>query len=207
MPDHPWLITAFDRLNIGGRTRAMIIDHHSEPHRHYHTLRHVDLMLRQIPDDHVMAPEMTAATLFHDIIYDPARADNEEQSKALFQSVANTFTPPGALDRLLVSTMIAATKGHHFRDSGTPGDEAVNLVLKADLSILWHDDPDIYAWYAAGIRQEYAFVPDEQYGRARAAILTGLRDDLLDSRQLVPAEADLLQRNIGWELQLLALAR
>lgn len=203
MSDHPWLIAAFETLNIPGDLRARIIGCHSEAHRHYHTLRHLELMLRQIPADHAFAPEMLAATLFHDSIYEPARSDNEEQSAALFASVSALLAPAQPLDDELVGAMIAATKGHHFRDGGSRQDEAVNLLLKADLSILWHDDGGVYAWYAQGVRREYAFVPEGRYREARAAILADLRRALLDSGQLTEAEAQMLERNIGWELGLL----
>ncbi len=200
MSDHPLLIAAFDRLNFPDSTRALVIAHHSEPHRHYHTLRHLDLMLGQVPADHAFAPEMIAATLFHDIIYNPARADNEELSLAMFQSAAGGFAPQKPLDTALVSAMILATKSHHFRDAGTAEDEAINILLKADLSILWHPDPEVYTWYAMGVRKEYGFVPEDQFRKARANILTGLRHDLLRSQQLTSTEAETLKRNVGSEL-------
>jgi predicted metal-dependent HD superfamily phosphohydrolase len=205
MPHHPWLTAAFDRLDVPDETRALITLHHSEAHRYYHTLRHIDLMLRHIPTSHAFAREMMAATLFHDIIYDPTRFDNEEMSLAMFQSAADAFAPPELLDRLLVSAMILATKNHHFRDEGTQKDEAINLLLKADLSILWHPDPEVYAWYAAGVRKEYGFVPEAQFREARATILTGLRDDLLRSEHLTSAEGKILTRNVAWELRSLGL--
>lgn len=200
MSNHPSLIAAFDRLEVPDEGRALIIGHHSEPHRSYHTLGHIDLMLRQVPARHAFAREMMAATLFHDIIYDPTRSDNEELSLAMFESAAGKVAVPGPLDRPLVSAMILATKSHHFRKEETMRDEAINLLLKADLSILWHPDPEVYAWYAAGVRQEYGFVPEEQFRAARAMIVTGLRDDLLRSDRLTVAEANMLTRNIGWEL-------
>jgi len=201
MTDHPSLIAAFDRLEVPGDTRALIIGHHSEPHRHYHTLRHIDLMLRQIPASHAHAPAMIAATLFHDIIYNPARSDNEELSLAVFEASAGQLAPPEPFDRPLVSGMILATKSHHFRGEGSAQDEAVNLLLKADLSILWHPDPEVYAWYAAGVRKEYGFVPEDQFRKARANILAALCNDLLDSKKLTAAEAKMLTRNVGWELR------
>lgn len=200
MSDHPSLIAAFDRLKVPAEMRVLIIDHHSEPHRFYHTLRHIDLMLGHIPAGHTLAPEMIVATLFHDVVYNPTRSDNEAQSLAMFKAAASCFGPWEPLDRLLVSAMILATKSHHFREGVSAEDEAVNLLLKADLSILWHPDPDVYAWYAAGVRKEYAFVPEEQFREARAKILTGLRNDLLQSGQLTSAEAKMLTRNVGWEL-------
>jgi predicted metal-dependent HD superfamily phosphohydrolase len=97
--------------------------------------------------------------------------------------------------------MIIATKSHHFRNESTAADEAINLLLKADLSILWHPDPRIYDWYAAGVRQEYAFVPQDQFRRARARILTALRNDLIRSDKLTAEEARMLIYNTERELR------
>jgi predicted metal-dependent HD superfamily phosphohydrolase len=96
--------------------------------------------------------------------------------------------------------MILATKSHHFRRGETMTDDAVNIVLKADLSILWHPDPQVYAWYAEGVRREYAFVPDDQFRNARTKILTTLRDDLLHSGKLTSEERKMLMRNTECEL-------
>jgi predicted metal-dependent HD superfamily phosphohydrolase len=97
--------------------------------------------------------------------------------------------------------MILATKSHHFRSERRTGDQAVNLLLKADLSILWHRDTQVYEWYAKGVRLEYAFVPEQQFRGARSNILTALRDDLLSSDKLTLEEAKALARNIEWELR------
>lgn len=194
--DFPFLSEAFERLGLPDRVCAMIVERHGEPQRHYHTLRHIDLMLGQLPVDHAFAREMTVAALFHDIIYDPTRPDNEEQSLETFRTVADTIV----VDAELVSAMILATKSHHFRAENAADDRAINILLKADLSILWHPDPQVYEWYAEGVRQEYAFVPEEAFRAARTRILTGLRDDLLGSGQLAADDAQALARNIGGEL-------
>lgn len=202
MSDHHQMFgSIFDQLGAPEHVWALIIRHHSETHRHYHTLRHLELMLQQIPVRHAFAREMIAATLFHDIIYDPAASDNEEKSLSLFLSVVSTITPDAPLDAPLVSSMILATKSHHFRGESTPGDEAINIVLKADLSILWHPDPKIYQWYATGVRQEYAFIPQDQFREARTKILSALRDDLLRSGKLTSEEANVLMRNTEWEVR------
>lgn len=194
--DFPYLSEAFARLGLPDRVCAMIVERHGEAQRHYHTLRHIDLMLGQLPAGHAFAREMAVATLFHDIVYDPTRPDNEEQSLATFRTAADTIV----VEPELVAAMILATKGHHFRAEDTAGDRAINILLKADLSILWHPDPQVYAWYAEGVRQEYAFVPEEAFRAARTRILTGLRDDLLGSGQLAADEAQALTRNTDWEL-------
>jgi predicted metal-dependent HD superfamily phosphohydrolase len=198
---HPWFSEACDRLSTPEHVRALIIEHHGEPHRHYHTLCHLELMLQQIPGNHAFAREMIAATLFHDIIYQPSRSDNEERSASTFLSVASEIAGYAPLDAPLVASMILATKSHHFRNETTTGDEAVNLLLKADLSILWHGDAQVYEWYAKGVRLEYAFVPEHQFRGTRRRILTALHDDLLSSDKLTLEEAKALARNIDWELR------
>lgn len=190
---------ALDQLGAPDALRKRIAECHGEPHRHYHTLRHIELMLRQLPTDHRFTREMAAATLFHDIVYDPTRADNEDVSLTMFLAAASELGTRDPLDTDLVSAMILATKSHRFRAGETPEDEAIDILLKADLSILWHPDPQVYAWYADGVRQEYAFVPDAQFREARTRILTGLRDDLLRSERLTSDEDEGLTRNIDWE--------
>lgn len=204
---HPPIDQACGELGIPVDARTAIMQRHGEPHRRYHTLRHIDLMLRQLPEGHPFAREMKAATLFHDIVYDPSRPDNEEQSLSAFLAVADRFEPDAPLDTALVSAMILATKSHHFRDGNAPADEAVNLLLKADLSILWHSDPQVYRWYAEGVRHEYGFVPEDQFREARTRILSTLRDDLIRSGQLTAEEAAALTRNTGRELEELAAPR
>lgn len=190
---------ALDQLGAPDALRKRIAECHGEPHRHYHTLRHIELMLRQLPTGHRFTREMAAATLFHDIVYDPTRADNEDVSLTMFLAAASDLGTGDPLDTDLVSAMILATKSHRFRAGETPEDEAIDILLKADLSILWHPDPQVYAWYADGVRQEYAFVPDAQFREARTRILTGLRDDLLRSERLTSDEGEGLTRNTNWE--------
>jgi predicted metal-dependent HD superfamily phosphohydrolase len=56
-----------------------------EPHRHYHTLDHVAALLTLLDRygaEVADSDAVTAAILFHDVVYDPARHDNEEASAA-----------------------------------------------------------------------------------------------------------------------------
>ena len=49
---------------------------HSEPQRHYHTMAHIEAVLRHL--EHLQAATTTTrlAAFFHDAIYDPTRDDN-----------------------------------------------------------------------------------------------------------------------------------
>jgi len=63
-----------------------LLTRHSEPHRAYHTLSHLERMLKffteyEIPDD-----EVEFAIWFHDVIYDPREKHNERKSADFFLS-------------------------------------------------------------------------------------------------------------------------
>ena len=63
-----------------------IVQRYSEPHRHYHTLDHLDNMVAElIPVMNVIKDRSTTvmAIAYHDIVYDVLKQDNEEQSAEL----------------------------------------------------------------------------------------------------------------------------
>ena len=82
---------------------------HTEPHRHYHTMEHVEAVLRHLGDLHTTTPTARLAAFFHDAIYDPTRGDNEAQSAALAVEVLTAVERPEA-DH--VATIIMATASH-----------------------------------------------------------------------------------------------
>ena len=131
---------------------------YSEPHRHYHTLAHIEHMLELLPH----ADETTvAAVWFHDAIYDGPR--NEERSAEL---AAHALRELGFEQIALVERMILATKRH---EPGDLPDHAL-AFLDADLAILG-SERERYDEYVRQVRQEYAYVPDAQFREARNAIL------------------------------------
>ena len=133
---------------------------YAEPHRHYHTLTHIEHMLDLLPH----ADEtMLAAVWFHDAIY--GKGNDEEQSAALARRALSELRfPPDVVDS--VESLILATKSHDRADvpaSALP-------FLDADLAILGTDD-ERYRKYVEGVRREYAYVPDDLFRDARGAIL------------------------------------
>src|SRR5262249_28427939 len=57
-----------------------------EPGRCYHTLDHIAALLRQLDEHRAVARDADAlalAIIFHDVVYDPLRHDNEARSAAL----------------------------------------------------------------------------------------------------------------------------
>ncbi|MCS7068529.1 MAG: hypothetical protein N2Z75_04940 [Meiothermus sp.] len=138
-----------------------LLTHHSEPHRRYHNLAHLDTLLRLLP----AKPHLEFAVWFHDAIYDPTRADNEEQSARLAQeSLPRLGAAPELVER--VTRIILATQNHRTDDPDTA------LFLDADLAILGAE-PQTYQAYARAIRQEYAWVPESLFRERRAQVLQG----------------------------------
>lgn len=140
----------------------------SEPHRHYHTLAHLEACLDQLDSNRALAREpdiVELALWFHDAIYDARASDNEAQSARL---AADTLRAAGLPEITVakVERLILATRAHE-----TDGDPDTALLLDIDLAILGAA-PDTYQTYADAIRREYAWVPETDYRAKRAAILS-----------------------------------
>lgn len=180
----------FDRVAAPDAMRAFVLAELASPARHWHGLVHHALMLRAVTRAG-RAPEderaLVLATLFHDIVYDATRPDNEEASAA----VARRWLVGDAADR--VAALIVATKQH---DLDT--DPVTRTLLEADLAVLWTPSKRLYAFYAAGIRTEYAHVPDAAYRAGRSAVLEQLRAQIAPF--LDPARTALLARNLDGEI-------
>jgi len=144
----------------------------SEPQRYYHTLAHLDKCLADLDAHRALAGDaavIEAALWFHDAVYDPRATDNELRSAALAREVlVNANVGASRVER--IEQLILATRTHE-----TDGSPDVALLLDLDLAVLG-SAPDVYADYALAIRQEYAWVPEADYRRKRAAILRRFLD-------------------------------
>jgi predicted metal-dependent HD superfamily phosphohydrolase len=143
----------------------------SEPHRHYHTLAHLDRVL-SIVDSHAReatdADAVRLAAWFHDAVYDPLRTDNEDASAALAARVLPRAGVP-AHTVAAVGRLVRLTASH----DPAPADADGALLCDADLAVL-AGDPGEYAEYTAAIRAEYAHVPESSFRHGRAAVLRKL---------------------------------
>lgn len=142
---------------------------YSEPHRHYHSLRHIADCLNEFDAARHVAQQPIAVELsiwFHDAIYDTRAPDNEEKSAAL----ANRRISEAGGRRDLnesVSALVMATKKH---DSSLHPDAP--LLVDIDLSILGKSEQRFWE-YEAQIRREYDWVPEETFAAKREEILVG----------------------------------
>ncbi|MEU6820304.1 hypothetical protein ABZ921_06710 [Streptomyces atriruber] len=175
----------------------------AEPQRRYHTTDHLAAVLDHIDvlEEHADDPELVRlAAWFHDAVYAPDRSENEERSARLAERAlpeagltADQTTEVARLVRLTVT---------HDPDEGDTNGEA---LCDADLAILAAPS-DAYAAYAAAVREEYAFVPDEAFRQGRAEVLRQLmalprlfRTPYGTSHWETPARA-----NLATELKLLS---
>jgi predicted metal-dependent HD superfamily phosphohydrolase len=161
-----WMAFAIKRANMDEVAAwwREIDQRHSEPHRHYHTLGHVRDMLQLVSGE---AP--IAATWFHDIVYEPARTDNEDAS-ARIAAVALREVGFSIMTVDLVIRMIRATTDHDPKDLPPQA----RLFFDADLAILG-TSREHYAEYCGAIRREYAHLSDAEFREHRNAVLDRLR--------------------------------
>ena len=145
---------------------------YGEPHRHYHTIGHIASLLALLDRhgaDVADRDALTLAILFHDIVYDPTRQDNEEASAAWTVARLEGLGFPEDL-RAKVARLIVATR--HDRPFEATGEADLALLLDLDLSILAAPPAD-YRAYAQAVRREYALVPDPLYRPGRRRVLEG----------------------------------
>jgi predicted metal-dependent HD superfamily phosphohydrolase len=177
---------------------------YSESNRHYHTTEHIASLLRQLHNlgqAVVDRDTVILAILFHDVIYDPRRSDNEEKSAALARTRLALMGLPDEL-ATKVEHWIHATK--HAADFKTC-DRDLLVLLDLDLSTLAAAHAE-YRIYADAIRREYRHVPDELYRAGRRRVLEGFlaRDRIYRTDELHALWEEPARANIAGEMADLA---
>lgn len=146
---------------------------HAEPHRHYHNMSHVAAMLGLLNTHRAELHDETGvfvAAFFHDAIYDPRAADNEQQSADLCVGWLSQYSnDAGRVSH--ARDLVLATAGH--MSASFDGDVA--WFLDADLAVLGARAAE-YDSYAAAIRREYEFVPADAYRSGRSRVLQTFLD-------------------------------
>lgn len=157
---------------------TQLIAAYQEPHRHYHTLHHLQQLFTALQNidprnslnigaasQNGNRPSIILAIFFHDAIYDTRSHENEAQSaKWASESLTKLNLPNTTIDR--ITHLIHLTKHHPIQ----PTDLDAQLLLDLDLSIL-ATPPIQYQTYAQAIRQEYYWVPEADYRKGRSQIL------------------------------------
>ncbi len=147
---------------------VLIESHYQEPHRHYHTMAHLEAMAQEAQAIENQLRERDCfwfALFYHDVIYDPLRQDNEQVSAQVMQKQLehSSFSQVQQVTDLIVAT----------QDHADSEDHDQQLFLDIDLAILGQA-PDVYQHYANQIRAEYHMFPDSLYQAGRKQVLQSL---------------------------------
>ena len=145
---------------------------YAEPHRSYHTLEHVARCLAEWDGARNEASDPDSGEMalwFHDAVYDPRAGDNEARSADLAAAACRAAGLPDPFARRVTESILDT------RHAAPPATHDGELVVDADLAILGQP-AEAFAAYEAGIRQEYAWVPDPTYRTGRSEILRRLLD-------------------------------
>ncbi len=139
---------------------------YGEPHRYYHTLDHIAAVVadwQRLRDGFETPDSALLALFFHDIVYDPARQDNEAMSAGLLREWLQDEVDARVIKHACYC--IWQTKHHQ-----ATGDADTDLVLDIDMAILgapW----DAYLRYAENVAREYIPVYGlDAYAAGRSAV-------------------------------------
>jgi predicted metal-dependent HD superfamily phosphohydrolase len=148
-----WQALAADFGLDRAKSQAVVEDllaQYSQSQRHYHGVAHIVSMLEgfdAVKADFEQPLAAALAIFFHDVIYDPSRHDNEEQSAKKMQDLLGGLVDRTRLE--IAGRSIEATRQHVL----TPSHDT-NLLLDLDMAILGQPWP-VYERYAIGVMQEY----------------------------------------------------
>jgi predicted metal-dependent HD superfamily phosphohydrolase len=174
-----------------------LVARYAEPHRAYHTFVHIatclgllDTVAAQLRDPRAVE----LALWFHDVIYDTHAKDNEARSADYARDVLSRLgAAPALVDRVAQLVQLTA-------HPSVPRDGDEEALLDIDLSTLGAD-ADAYAEYAAAIRREYQWVPEDVFRRERGRLLEGfLAQRLFHSRHFGALLEERARRNLEWEI-------
>lgn len=151
-------------------THAELDKAYREPHRHYHTTRHIEdcfAKFDMLQAQAICPYEIELALWFHDAVYLPYKPGNEEGSA---EWASRFLSEAGAGENriLRVRELILAT-----RHEAIAIDRDTAILIDVDLSILGADS-ERYDEFEKDIRKEYRWVPRVLYRRERRKILESL---------------------------------
>lgn len=176
----------FRKFGMSDQAVARVARGWREKHRYYHTETHLQFLVNQVDGQYREGrlqdrdrDILLMAAFFHDVVYDPMAADNEEQSARLLDGL--TQHP----DKEAIQSIILDTRRHE------PSGALSELFCKWDMAVVTDSTlPELIAWERA-IFKEYQFADYGQYKTGRIAFLERCR-------QKYPQNTENLQALIGY---------
>jgi predicted metal-dependent HD superfamily phosphohydrolase len=163
------LVGHWERLGLGRDLYVELVSRWSQPHRHYHDVRHLAATLEALDlleDDVAASPVVQLAAWFHDAVYEGVAGVDEEQSADLAERMLGDLPAPDVDE---VVRLVLLTASH----DPAPGDQAGAALCDADLSILGAP-PGRYDVYVRDVRLDYDHVDDATWALGRTAVLDSL---------------------------------
>lgn len=143
----------------------------NESHRHWHNQSHLVDLFSQINESKIQMSsqidyeKLVLAALFHDIIYDPSKSNNEEMSADFFIGLCHEVNQ----DILDVKQMILDTKNH------VSNTRLSKIFNSFDMNIVERGYDSLLEW-EKGIWGEYEIFGKDEYKKGRLSFLEGLLD-------------------------------
>ena len=167
---------------------SFVLDRWSEPHRHYHNMDHLNDLISQINEDYgnrlineTEREKLTLTALFHDLVYEADRNDNEERSADIFYRFCSE---QHNIDLVEVKQMILDTKNH------IPCTPLSQKFIDYDMNICERNFDELLEW-EEGIKEEYSMFSNEEYKLGRTKFLESVLDKY-------PSNMDNLLDLINW---------
>jgi predicted metal-dependent HD superfamily phosphohydrolase len=149
---------------------AALVAAWSEPHRRYHDLAHLAAVLGLVGELAGAATDPDAVRLaawYHDVVYDPRRADNEQVSAERARAGLRGLVQEERVEEVV--RLVLLTAGH----DPAPDDANGAVLCDADLAVL-AGPAEAYAGYASAVREEYGHLSDAEFTAGRIAVLEHL---------------------------------
>ncbi len=152
-----------DAADEGSSVYQRLEDAYNEPHRHYHSMQHIDHCIEMLDDCRALLrqPDLVELAIwFHDAIFVPGNADNEARSAVLYQELAQNAHPDEYRKR--IPRMIMAT----LHDGNALEDDDTHYLVDIDLSsfgLPWED----FLRDSLNLRRENQKTEDEDYYRGQ----------------------------------------
>jgi predicted metal-dependent HD superfamily phosphohydrolase len=140
------------------------------------------------------------AILYHDIVYDTYRPDNEEQSAELAEMHLKQLNLNASIIEN-IKTFIIATKDHKVPETYALKND-LSLFLDFDIAIL-ASPIETYQLYSEKIRQEYMKYPDEIYKEGRKQALKKVLESskIFNTEDFVETMEEAARENIRKEVE------
>lgn len=147
---------------------SLVKDFYNEDHRKFHNWGHIEYGLNIFNLLKTGSTEQKIAWLFHDIIYDPTKKDNEANSAIFAVDMITKNGDSKNINLDLVSIIINDTANH------IPTHKDSALVLDIDMSSLAINDYKEFVISRIEAAKEYAF-----YGKE--AVIAGTKSFIADT--------------------------